>query len=84
MDTAELSVDLVLVSLVMFRNSDSDIYIYISAGFVSIIGMMSGLKGGPPSLVSLCLGVVGSHLEEIVPCLSDISDIFPADIKVYA
>ncbi|XP_018483160.1 uncharacterized protein LOC108854146 isoform X2 [Raphanus sativus] len=45
-------------------------------------GMMSGLKRGPPSLVSLCLGVVGWHLEEIVPCLSDISDFFPADIKM--
>ncbi|XP_018483184.1 uncharacterized protein LOC108854173 isoform X2 [Raphanus sativus] len=49
----------------------------------SFLGMMSGLKrGGPPSLVSLCLGVVGRHLEEIVPCLSDISDFFPADIKM--
>lgn len=54
-----------------------------TADMFSIIGMMSGLKrGGPPSLVSLCLGVVGRHLEEIVPCLSDISDFFPADIKV--
>ncbi|KAF8082155.1 hypothetical protein N665_0845s0013 [Sinapis alba] len=43
---------------------------------------ISALKPGPPSLVSLCLGVVGRHLEEIIPCLADISHIFPADIKI--
>ncbi|KFK29205.1 hypothetical protein AALP_AA7G102900 [Arabis alpina] len=37
---------------------------------------------GPPSLVSLCLGVIGMHLEEIKPCLPDISVIFPAEIKM--
>ncbi|ESQ54573.1 hypothetical protein EUTSA_v10025611mg [Eutrema salsugineum] len=43
---------------------------------------ISAFKSGPPSLVSLCLGVVGRHLEEIIPCLADISVIFPADIKM--
>lgn len=43
---------------------------------------MSPLKSKPPSLVSLCLGVIGKHLEEMIPCLADISVIFPADIKV--
>ncbi|VVB11402.1 unnamed protein product [Arabis nemorensis] len=43
---------------------------------------MSALKTGPPSLVSLCLGVVGRHLEELIPCLPDISVVFPADIKM--
>ncbi|KAL0739035.1 hypothetical protein Bca4012_015245 [Brassica carinata] len=43
---------------------------------------ISALKPGPPSLISLCLGVVGRHLEEIIPCLADISHIFPADIKM--
>lgn len=39
-------------------------------------------KNKPPSLVSLCLGVVGRHLEDIVEDLSEIAVSFPADIKV--
>lgn len=35
-----------------------------------------------PSLVSLCLAVIGSHLEDIVLDLADIAVSFPADIKV--
>ncbi|KAL0659839.1 hypothetical protein Bca4012_080424 [Brassica carinata] len=54
----------------------------VSAYLSSSRSRISALKPGPPSLVSLCLGVVGRHLEEIIPCLSDISDIFPADIKM--
>lgn len=49
--------------------------------FASVTGN-SASKSGPPSLVSLCLGVVGRHLEEISPCLADISLILPAEIKV--
>lgn len=43
---------------------------------------VSALKSKAPSLSSLCLGVIGKHLEEMIPCLGDISVIFPADIKV--
>ncbi|GER32267.1 RNI-like superfamily protein [Striga asiatica] len=35
-----------------------------------------------PSLLSLCLGVVGSNLEDIVDDLAEISYSFPSDIKV--
>ncbi|GKV38818.1 hypothetical protein SLEP1_g46687 [Rubroshorea leprosula] len=40
------------------------------------------MKLKPPSLVSLCLGVVGRHLEDIIDELGDIADSFPADIKM--
>lgn len=39
-------------------------------------------KPKPPSLVSLCLGVVGKHFEDITEDLGDIAANFPADIKV--
>ncbi|MBA0550190.1 hypothetical protein Golob_021157 [Gossypium lobatum] len=39
-------------------------------------------KTKPPSLVSLCLGVIGRHLEEIIEDLSEIAVNFPADVKV--
>ncbi|KAF7141554.1 hypothetical protein RHSIM_Rhsim06G0217400 [Rhododendron simsii] len=39
-------------------------------------------KPKPPSLVSLCLGVVGKHFEDIIEDLEDIAVNFPADIKM--
>ncbi|KAI4306107.1 hypothetical protein L6164_029415 [Bauhinia variegata] len=39
-------------------------------------------KKKPPSLVSLCLGVVGRHLEDIVADLGEISLSFPGDVKM--
>ncbi|KAJ8442985.1 hypothetical protein Cgig2_019558 [Carnegiea gigantea] len=39
-------------------------------------------RGKPPSLVSLCLGVIGKHLEDIIPELDEIAISFPADIKM--
>ncbi|XP_039026824.1 uncharacterized protein LOC120160480 [Hibiscus syriacus] len=39
-------------------------------------------KTRPPSLVSLCLGVVGQHLEDIIEDLNEIAVNFPADIKI--
>jgi len=45
------------------------------AGFLS-------KKTKPPSLVSLCVGVIGRHLEDIIVDLSEIADNLPADIKV--
>ncbi|KAJ7963802.1 RNI-like superfamily protein [Quillaja saponaria] len=36
----------------------------------------------PPRLVSLCIGVVGKNLEDIVADLSEIASTFPADIKM--
>ncbi|KAI5333747.1 PREDICTED: AMN1 homolog [Prunus dulcis] len=36
----------------------------------------------PPSLQSLCLGVVGKHLEDIIPDLSEIAINFPPDVKM--
>lgn len=39
-------------------------------------------KTKPPSLVSLCLGVVGRHLEDIIADLGEIASNLPADIKV--
>ncbi|OWM88765.1 hypothetical protein CDL15_Pgr002532 [Punica granatum] len=36
----------------------------------------------PPSLVTLCLGVVGKHLEDIVSDLEAIAASFPADVKM--
>lgn len=40
------------------------------------------IKKKPPSLVSLCLGVVGSHLEDIIDDLPEIVSTFPSHIKV--
>ncbi|OMO83485.1 Leucine-rich repeat, cysteine-containing subtype [Corchorus capsularis] len=39
-------------------------------------------KKKPPSLVSLCLGVIGRHLEDIIEELNEIAVSFPADIKI--
>lgn len=36
----------------------------------------------PPNLVSLCVGVIGKHLEDIIPDLDEISANFPSDVKV--
>lgn len=55
-----------------------------------VIGLMIGLlscrrrlgKSKPPSLVSLCLGVIGKNLQEIIAHLSDISIAFPPHIRV--
>ncbi|PRQ31858.1 putative leucine-rich repeat domain, L domain-containing protein [Rosa chinensis] len=40
-----------------------------------------GRSKSPPTLLNLCLGVVGSHLEDIVPHLADIALDFPPEIK---
>ncbi|CAN1147080.1 hypothetical protein LINPERHAP2_LOCUS15655 [Linum perenne] len=47
-----------------------------------IPGFRWGKKGKPPSLVSLCLGVLGKHLEDIVAHLGEVSIGFPAHIKL--
>ncbi|KAJ6893979.1 hypothetical protein NC652_027911 [Populus alba x Populus x berolinensis] len=39
-------------------------------------------KSKPPSLLSLCLGVVGKNLQDIIAHLSDISIAFPPHIKM--
>ncbi|CAL5392833.1 unnamed protein product [Camellia sinensis] len=39
-------------------------------------------KSKHPSLVSLCLGVVGKHFEDIIEDLGEIAANFPADIKL--
>ncbi|KAL4179452.1 hypothetical protein AMTRI_Chr13g119850 [Amborella trichopoda] len=36
----------------------------------------------PRSLVALCLGVLGKHLEDIIVDLCEVSSIFPPDIKM--
>ncbi|CAH8336984.1 unnamed protein product [Eruca vesicaria subsp. sativa] len=72
-----------LKNLDLNTNHESKNKIPVSAYLSSSLTGISALKPGPPpSLVSLCLGVVGRHLEEIIPCLSDISHIFPSDIKM--
>ncbi|XP_057960638.1 uncharacterized protein LOC131152792 isoform X2 [Malania oleifera] len=39
-------------------------------------------KTRPPTLVSLCLGVIGMHFEDIIADLGEIAIGFPADIKM--
>ncbi|XP_057460883.1 uncharacterized protein LOC130751318 isoform X1 [Actinidia eriantha] len=39
-------------------------------------------KAKPPSLISLCLGVIGKHFEDIIEDLGEIAANFPADIKM--
>ena len=39
-------------------------------------------KMKPPSLVSLCIGVIGKHLEDIITDLAEIAIGLPAEIKV--
>lgn len=53
-------------------------------GVVSTV-QSSGLpfeKKKLPTLVSLCIGIIGKHLEDIVPDLGEIAAGFPADIKM--
>lgn len=40
------------------------------------------VKKKPPTLVSLCLGIVGKHLEDLIQDLDEIAINFPADIKM--
>lgn len=49
-------------------------------GFAELFG--SNRRKAPPSLLSLCLGVVGCNLEDIIDDLAEIALTFPADIKV--
>ncbi|KAH9620077.1 hypothetical protein KSS87_005315 [Heliosperma pusillum] len=35
-----------------------------------------------PSLLSLCIGVIGKHLEDLIPDLGEVAINFPADIKI--
>ncbi|XP_074296332.1 uncharacterized protein LOC141626378 [Silene latifolia] len=35
-----------------------------------------------PSLLSLCIGVIGKHLEDLIPDLGEVAISFPADIKI--
>lgn len=39
-------------------------------------------KKKPRRLVSLCIGVLGQHLEDIIADISEIAAEFPPDIKV--
>lgn len=39
-------------------------------------------KSNPRKLVSLCIGLLGEHLEEIISDLLEISAGFPPEIKV--
>ncbi|XP_075487005.1 uncharacterized protein LOC142526465 [Primulina tabacum] len=39
-------------------------------------------RNSPPSLLSLCLGVVGSNLEDIIDDLAEVAPTFPSDIKM--
>ncbi|KAK4398530.1 hypothetical protein Sango_1328500 [Sesamum angolense] len=44
---------------------------------------LSSSKGKkPPSLLSLCLGVVGSNIEDIIDDLAEIALAFPPDVKL--
>lgn len=45
-------------------------------------GTQLGRPKSAPTLLNLCLGVVGSHLEDLVPHLADIALDFPSEIKV--
>lgn len=49
-------------------------------GFAEFLTSNKGKE--PPSLLSLCLGVVGSNLEDIIDDLAEIAPTFPSDIKV--
>lgn len=53
---------------------------YITSTFHSSILPLE--KSKHPSLVSLCLGVVGKHFEDIIEDLGEIAANFPADIKL--
>ncbi|KAH6786386.1 RNI-like superfamily protein [Perilla frutescens var. hirtella] len=44
--------------------------------------LSSKRRKAPPSLLSLCLGVVGCNLEDIIDDLAEIALAFPADIKM--
>ncbi|KAF0902290.1 hypothetical protein E2562_015514 [Oryza meyeriana var. granulata] len=39
-------------------------------------------KGGPRKLVSLCLGILGQHLEDIITDISEFATFFPPHIKL--
>ncbi|XP_073159084.1 uncharacterized protein [Henckelia pumila] len=44
--------------------------------------LTSNERSSPPSLLSLCLGVVGSNLEDIIDDLAEVASTFPLDIKM--
>ncbi|KAK1304757.1 hypothetical protein QJS10_CPB11g01342 [Acorus calamus] len=39
-------------------------------------------RTGPPRLMSLCIGVIGQHFEDIIEDLSEIAEEFPSDVKM--
>lgn len=49
-------------------------------GFVTVLAIMN-MKKKPLSLVSLCLGVIGRHFEDIIEDLAEIAAI-PSTMKV--
>lgn len=49
---------------------------------ILVAGVVTREKAKPPSLLALCLGVIGKHLEDIIVDLGEIAVNFPADIKV--
>ncbi|KAK7320373.1 hypothetical protein VNO77_29789 [Canavalia gladiata] len=53
----------------------------ISIAHPQFPGLLSK-KTKPPSLVSLCIGVIGRDLEDIIEDLNEISLSLPADIKI--
>ncbi|KAK1279813.1 Pentatricopeptide repeat-containing protein [Acorus gramineus] len=53
-----------------------------------VVGLINGealppKRTGPPRLVSLCIGVIGQHFEDIIEDLSEIAAEFPSDVKIH-
>ncbi|XP_010533494.1 PREDICTED: uncharacterized protein LOC104809268 [Tarenaya hassleriana] len=63
-------------------NNESKQKVPVSASVSSSRTGVRVFKSRPPCLVSLCLGVVGRHLEDIIPYLAEISVNFPAGVKM--
>lgn len=61
------------------------VYIHYTEFFLLSLFLYSAFslkKTKPPSLVNLCLGILGRYLEDIIADISEIAAGFPPDIKV--
>ncbi|XP_009758217.1 uncharacterized protein LOC107769644 [Nicotiana tabacum] len=63
----------------LYSNPNSEAKYYSLSFQASVLAIK---KRKPPSLVSLCLGVIGRHFEDILEDLTDISANFPSNLKM--
>ncbi|XP_009598329.1 uncharacterized protein LOC107774561 isoform X1 [Nicotiana tabacum] len=63
----------------LYSNPNSEAKYYSLSFQASVLAIK---KRKPPSLVSLCLGVIGRHFEDIIEDLTEIAANFPSNMKM--